>query len=467
MIKNSSRFRDYLTMLNQDENEQFKSWLKMELEGRDNPIYQWLTYILEGLGPNQAWEKMEPHSPFETKEVARWESRLLGKLELFLSIKAFREDENTQKLYLNRFIIRRGAALCYPHAIRKARRNLEKQSIKDHRYFRIQHELDRLDKEFWSRFPDIKIRGYSPKQHEIQQNYQLYILLNQIEVLLSWHKGPLSNYQESLIDELNKLLTVIPTKTEDKPTPEFEVGNFYRALFKCYFLKSVLAPEEANHLVVLYQKAFDHLRDDARDAGFLYVYNCLATSLNRTSNQKFFLEKITELNTWFTPRREFFINRYFYTNQVTLYVKLAKQPDNSPETEEGFLKQAQTFSEKYQYHLPEDERIDLFAYNQAQIYFAKDAHQKLIKLWSNYQRGKIDLKESHYDNNLEILYLKSLYATGTTFAQKSELKLLLKDLHRRISKSKKIPHENKEYYLNEINQLLGFVKKKLKKYRKN
>ena len=83
---------------------------------------------------------------------------------------------------------------------------MEDQFIRDRTYYRVQVELDRLDAEFFNRFPGIKIRRYSskpfpksasaskPNPHNVQrysshpqkweEHEQLHVYLNQMELAL-------------------------------------------------------------------------------------------------------------------------------------------------------------------------------------------------------------------------------------------------------------------------------------------
>ncbi|MEM6802436.1 MAG: hypothetical protein AAF696_13590 [Bacteroidota bacterium] len=404
-------------------------------------MWKWFEALWEARNTEAAWKNLFPNKPLNTPKIARWNSRIQEKIELFMAIESFKKEPFLPKLFLNRFSLRRSPNNCFHDTIRKSRNQMAKQPIRDHSYYVLQHELDRLELEYHAVYPSTPIRRHKIDPQEIEENYKLSLLLQQIEVILNriGLGNPPEGKNQQLIGELEDFVS-----DSDK---DFPVALLFLKLYEAYTFEGILSQKITESLLGSYFIAFKHLRPDAQYSVFINIYNCLIRSQNGIKDQSsFHIEKLLELCDWFYgKRKDIRMRSDSYSNHTKIYLSLADKSEEEAEAEK-FIQAAERLIESTKYQLAPSESEDVFLYNKAMLLFARFQFDEIEKLANQvYRKGGFTNSNIHQEFSFDFLHAKSLYELGK---REEELLSLLKSIISKASASKKLSTGEREFYLN-------------------
>lgn len=438
MKDKENRLISFFSILTESEQKRFPIWLENELEKQDVKMWKWFECIWIERNIESAWDKLFKGESLNRSSVSKWNNRILEKLELFLAIEAFKEEAFLPKLYLNRFSLRRSPKNCFHDTIRKSRRQMQKQDIRDHSYYEIQHELDRLELEYSIRYPNNPIRRHQINQAELDNNYKLYLLLQQMEILLNQiGRGRFNPGKKELllIEELESL----------NPGPDLAVAHLFLKLYKAYTFSGLLSKSLSQELFDAYCIAFKHLRPDAQYSHFLNVYNCfIRAQLKSQAQSSYHIEMLLQLCDFFYgKRKDIHMRSISYSNHTKIYLRLA-EASKSEDERADFLAAVEEMQEKAKPQLEAAEREDVYLYNRAMLLFARSKFEELERLAIFlYRKGGFSMQDIHQELSFDHLYAKSLYELGKG---EEELLALLKRIINKTNTSKRLKESEKKVY---------------------
>jgi hypothetical protein len=398
MAKN--KFQHLVDCLTNKEKKRFPGWLKNELQGRNQEMWIWFEQIWERKTDEQAWAALYAGEDLDQSKINNWTTLLIGWVEEYISICSFRKDTFARIHYLNRTVIRKNPLHIYPSTIRKSRKLLDKQPIRDKTYFQIQHELDRLDLEFSKSYPGVQIRRYKLDPRRIRQNEEMAFLLTNIEIALRrlTANEPLTKWDQHCITQLKAYV-------EEDSSQVWPVAYLYTRIF-AYLQKPAIIPgTEAQALVAFYQKHFKTLRSDAQFTVGILIHNCLGRSYFRQEDRQV-IELIFEINSWILHRSQIYGARYFYRNMVQIPIMIARKSNDTAEKQE-LLQLAHHYLEDLKDKLPADEREEAYQYNLAELHFEEGNFAGLAR-----QFYALQFKDYAYEINYLILWNKAQYELG-------------------------------------------------------
>jgi hypothetical protein len=358
----TNRIYDLLDCLHKSERKRFPGWLRNELQGRQEDMFCWFEHIEKYKDEYQAWQRLKPDQAFDQAQVNRWNTALVIWIESYLAICAFRVDTFAHHHYLNRAVIRRNPLNAYPSTIRKSRKQLAQQPIRDRTYYQIQHELDRLDLEFSVSYPGVKIRRYEMNQEIARQNEELAILLANVEVAVRRLSAgsPLTQLDRYCVEQLRLYTT-------PEARRKWPVAYLYCLVFDFLEAKKIISLQEANELINWFKQYFQLLRPDAQYSAAILIHNTLTLSYFRKENPEL-VSLILEINVWLLTYTEIYGGRYFYRNMIQISIILYRKAE-TPAQKQQYIQQAYHHLETLKEKLPPEEQEEAYNYNLANLQF--------------------------------------------------------------------------------------------------
>ncbi|MCB0851132.1 MAG: hypothetical protein KDD63_02725 [Bacteroidetes bacterium] len=431
----SGRLQDLLDCLSKSERIRFPGWLQNELQGKQKEISLWLEQVEHTQTEEQAWQQVRPFQTYDQAQINRWNTALVNWLESYLAICAFREDSFASIHYLNRAVIRSNPLDAYPSTIRKSRKHLAQQPIRDRTYYQVQHELDRLDLEFGFSFPEVKIRRYQLDHELAKQNEELAILMASIEVAV--RKLSTSQPLTELDHYCVRQLRLYATPQNRKKWP---VAYLYCKIFDFLDTNPIISIQEAEELVHWFQEFFQLLRPDAQFSIAILIHNTLTLSHFRKED-KDLVALILEINIWVLQQANIFGARYFYRNMVQLDIYMSKKTQDAEEMN-SYIQQAYHHLETLKEKLPPDEREEAYNYNLATLHFETGNYEALSR-----QIYSLNFKDYTYEISYLILWNKAQYELG----EFEGLADRLKNLNISLRNTQRLQPDLKRRHLNQVN----------------
>lgn len=425
------RLHHLFACLKDRERKRFPGWLHNELQGQQQSMWEWFEQIWPDQPYEQAWQQLRPNEVLDRAQINQWNTALIGWMEHYLSICAFREDSFARIHYLNRAVIRRNPLMAYASTIRKSRKLLHKQSIRDHTYYRVQHELDRLDREFHTSYPGIEIRRYNPDPDSILQHEELTILLANVEVAVRRLSlsTPLTDWDQSCIDRLGAYKNIV----------KWPVAYLYCILVDYVDTTRPMSLEEAIDLTTLYQQHYSKLRPDAQFSVFILINNLLVRAYFKRKEAAL-VKQAFEINIWILQHTHIFGARYFYRNVIQLSLLMARQ-SNTFTDKQRHLQQAHGYLKSLKPTLPPEDREEAYQYNLAYLYFEEKQFENLSK-----QLYAFQFKDYTYEISYLILWNKAQFERGKW----EGLIERLKNIQISLKQTKKLSPHFKKRQLNQV-----------------
>jgi hypothetical protein len=440
--------------LPKDQKKRFPGWLKNELQGQRNEMYQWFEQVWAGKSDEEGWENLHPDKPYDQSSINSWNTLLIKWVEEYLAFGAFRKNDFVKLHFLNRAIIRSNPLEVYPSSIRKSRRYLEKQPVRDRTFYQIQHELDRLDVEFQNSYPGTQIRRYEFDTDSYRKNEEMALLLANMEMAvrrLSFNE-PLTEWDQYCVKQIHIYL-------ENDPPEEWPVAFLYASIFDYLQPGAIIPPEEAKALVRFFQAHFSTLRSDAQYSVGILISNTFIRSFFRKQDDSV-IELALEVNNWILNRAQVHVARYFYRNIIQLNVLRAQRTEELEERKR-YLEMAYEVLENLKEKLPAEEREEVYLFNLADLHFESGNFAALAK-----QIYAQNFKDYAYQINYLILWNKAQYEIGDYYGMIERLKSLqvsLKQTHKLRPDFKKRQWNQVKYFLKMLTNYRPSMLRRLKK----
>ena len=407
-----NKLLNLIDCLDAEEKKRFPGWLKNELQGQKQEMWLWFEQIWEGKTEQHAWEYLHSPKSLNQSRINSWNAMLIKWMEDYLAFCALRKDHFARIHFLNRVIIRQNPIHAYPSSIRKSRRYLEQQSVRDKTFYQIQHELDRLDIEFQNSYPGVHIRRYTVDPQQFRQNEEMAILLTNIEVTarrLSY-KEPLTEWDHYCIKQLQTYL-------EKDSAEKWPVAFLYLKIFSFLQPDIIIQADEARNLVEFYQAHLSALRPDAQFMVGILLSNSLIRSYFRQQDQAV-IDLVFEIHIWMLTHSKVYEARYLYRNMIHLYLIMARRSQDQ-ETRKKYFDLAYFNLEDLKEKLPVNEREEVYNYNLAAIHFETGNFADLAR-----QIYTLEFKDYTYEINYLILWNKAQYELGEYYGLAERLKNL-------------------------------------------
>ena len=406
--------------LEKQEKIKFRAWLELELDGRQARVLS----LLEGLeaydqgliseedpsetkasetipsyqAERQLWAHLYPGEVFDYDQFRRLTEQLIRWLEEYLSIIAFRRDQNAKDLYLVKEVGRRDPHILFPTTYKKVRNRLERSPIRDATYY---HMVYRLENEYQL----YLVHHVSPKknrQPQRQQAFNQWWLLEKLEMAI----------EARMLIEL-KLLPNDPDEMKeyfcnfilnDDNINSFSRNAVFTLYLKLFILK--LGREVKTQVIVDWLKM--HKQSFSNDKFinyFFVVFNHLSIQASHTQ-EVHHNKALLEFYQWALSEKLLFTNnklpRKHYKNLITLCLKMANFTQSN--IKNNYLDMAYRYIHNLKDLLEAQVRDDEYHFNLANYFFTIGEYSKV----ESSQRGVV-FSNIHYSLQGRLIALRARY----------------------------------------------------------
>ena len=406
--------------LEKQEKKKFRSWLELELDGRQAKVLALLEGLeaydlgliteqeseaLEGAGSSsvyqserQLWTYIYVGEVFDYAQFRRLSEQLIRWLEEYLSIIAFRRDQNAKDLYLVKEVGRRDSHILFPSTYKKVRNRLERNPVRDATYY---HMVYRLENEYQL----YLIQHVSPKknrQPQRQKAFNQWWLLEKLEMgiearllmeskQLPHNPDEFGDHFQELIEKLDQGYSLIENST-------FEL---YLQLFRL-LLGTNGTTEPIVNKFKLNKKSFS---SDKLFNYFNVIFNRLLFQANRTQEENH-NRALLEFYQWALTEGLLFVNkslpRKHYKNLISLCIRMANLSQDK--FRQKYLDLAYDYIYKLKDLLEFNIRDDEYHFNLANYFFAIGEYDKV----ESSQRGVI-FSDINYSLQGRLVALRARY----------------------------------------------------------
>lgn len=203
-----------LHSLSKREQRKFDRWLTSELSPKQVSVRLLFDQVKSGKYIEQIWSRLfpdikVPEKPLLDSGFRRLENHLSEYLEEFIAIETFRKDTTKRDLYLLRGLNDRQVPDLFQAELRKVRKRLEKQPVRDALYHRTRFEILREEKAH-----EIRHQKSSSVASDYYRQFQLFWLHERLRMILVnlseaglGRMAPPKEETESLLAEVEGMLT--------------------------------------------------------------------------------------------------------------------------------------------------------------------------------------------------------------------------------------------------------------------
>ncbi|MDP5172182.1 MAG: hypothetical protein NWR72_18205 [Bacteroidia bacterium] len=147
------KVQELIRALEQHETQRFIDWLTWDLAGKQESTLILARQMLADQPIEQIWTALHPHkgvpaNPYADSGLRRVESQLVGKLEEFFAIEAFRQDEANRHMKLLEALNRRQATHSFEDRYQKVVAQADHLPLPDEQYHHFRYRIERERRAF-------------------------------------------------------------------------------------------------------------------------------------------------------------------------------------------------------------------------------------------------------------------------------------------------------------------------------
>ena len=426
-----------LNQLNIYELNRFKKFLKSPYFNSNQNLVLLYTLLEPSLKNKQVaipekkeiWTQIftQPYSDLKFRKLC---SDLLRKFETFLAQESYEKNPLHRADYLLRAVNQKKLDPLVNSSIRTAKRISGQQLLTPASYYYYQYEYERS----YYAITGFEVqRGEVSNVENIIENLDIFYIAEKLRyycTVLSRQHVIAHEYDILFMDEIIKHIKV---KEYDQLVPI----NFY---YQIYFMHQ--EPENGNHfekLKALIDQHIQHLPEVDAEEIIGSALNYCIRNINAGKGE--FLRELFDLYQEFLNKELLFVDGQLtpwkFRNVIVTALRLGEYP------------WVEKFIHDYSPHLAEEYRENAITFNLANLYFYKKEYDRVLELLH-----QVEYEDASYNLNSKTMLTWTYYELDEI----ESLLSLLDSFRIFLKRSKSIPQNRKQHYLN----LIRFVRKLVK-----
>ncbi|MFN8285346.1 MAG: hypothetical protein U0V74_01260 [Chitinophagales bacterium] len=420
------KLSDYCQTLTSYEWNRLRKYMASPLYNEDERLLTLVELLAESAkkgkeepAPETLWKKIFKTAPFKRAKYNRLRSDTVKKVEHFLVLDRFREQERMQQNYLLEIMNERKLLKHVPEFMRFTEKKHEQVTLKDAGYYYLQLQLQQQKNLYLENRDE---RSLEKNIEAVLESADVYYLIQKLK-----YTAALLHYKNFLSVEAEVPLLAEILQHLKKHTYNVPAIAIYHSIILCF----TEADNEA-HYQRLSKLLSEHsviFPTEELKSLFVFAMNYCITKINY-GRQEYLKELLLLYKQALANEllmEEGMLSPWDYKNIITTALRV-----NETQWTEQFM-------EEYRMRLPRKERHNAYTFNRARLHFYKKQYEKVLELLQNVKYSDI-----FYQLDSKTTLLKTYYELGEELPLQS-----LKDSFRiLLSRKKLISQQQRENYLN-------------------
>lgn len=413
-----------ISLFDEAEKPRFEAWLVAELDGKEMLTLALYRQLCSYQDIFTLWTTLFPtiplpDKPFYDSGYRRLEHQLAYRIEMYLSIQSMRRDAYLTNLHLVNELNQRNATDLFTAKMRKLNRKLESSPIRDESYFRQRYKIDREMIHFTLKHNPRKTADMYDQVNRSYEDSWIHEKLFQAVVNLNTSQTIGKNITSFMVEEILELI-----EKEER----FRDSTVLVLFHQLYLL--LTNRTEADPVFDMFRQEREKLEKYTAQNVFTVLHNHYAKTV--LEGEEGTLRQIFLLYEWGHEHELLLIDGIlpiaYYSNMVTVGLRLHEH------------EKVWYYLNEMKLLLPEDQRDEVFEYNQAR-YFVK------VK---EYAKAKKVLSRKFKNINFEIAGRLTLLKVRYEMGEREELDQELQTLLLFTRRQENVPQLTKTSLGNEI-----------------
>ncbi|MEO1450336.1 MAG: hypothetical protein AAFV07_12465 [Bacteroidota bacterium] len=427
-------------LLNPKEQRRFEKWLTFELDGKQRKTLTLYQLLCKQVSVKKLWQSLFPGIPqpeqiFNDSTLRRVEHQLAVMLEKYLALQALDRDPESRDLFLIKELNQRNARELFTQKLKKARLQLNKNPLRNERYYQQLYRLVRQEVHFLLKFKNPKVGSAF---FELNRSFETWWMHEKMRMALN-----AVNFRRVLNRDSGSLLVdeVMQISQETPYLQDLPVLQIYQRLYQL-----LVGGAEPGNLLEMLDAHREELGVDVLTDAFTLLLNYYTSKSNK-DGQRPDLENLFFTYEW--GIREGYLlpdgvlSWQHYKNLVTVGLRLQK-------TQEVW-----DYLHSLRDLLPPRDAEEAFEFNLGKYYIAVGEYGQARRMLAR--------KFSHvfYEVSGRLALIKLGYEEG----QRDELENELRALRLYVDRQSRISPLQKAGWTNEIRLIEKLIKVYLPKER--
>lgn len=392
-----------ISLFDEAEKVRFDAWLVAELNGKETLTLALYRELCSFRDIDTLWIALFPNvpvpdKPFYDSSYRRLEHQLAYRIELYLSFQSVRQDTYLTNLHLVNELNHRNATDLFSAKMRKLNRKLEASPIRDESYFRQRYKMDREMLHFTLKHNPRKTADMYEQVNRSYEDRWIHEKLFQAVVNLNTAQTIGKNVNSFLVEEILELV-----EQEERLNSSSVLVLFHQL----YLL--LTNRTGADQVFEMFREEREKLEKYTAQNVFTILHNHYAKGVLK--GEETTLRQMFLLYEWGHEHELLLIDGIlpigYYRNMVTVGLRL-----NEDEKVWYYLNEMKPL-------LPEDQREEVFEFNQARYFVKLKEYVKAKKVLSR------KFKNINFEIAGRLTLLKVRYEMGEREELDQELQTLL------------------------------------------